>query len=283
MQDFFKSGLFKILLVVMASLVGLLIFEASIGNLVAPEQIIGMITKPFSEATTAANDSVSGFFDQVFQGSKYKEENELLKDELANLQKKIVDYEQIKGENQQLREAAGIKSSNPDFEIEPARVIARDPDDLYTFTISAGSLQGVAKDSPVITKRGLVGIVTKVGETYSKVTTILGLDIQVSAINSSKNEVGVVSGRADLLQNSLCAMLHLDKDTHLEPEDIISTAGGGGLYPPNIVIGKVKEIRVNDNGVSSYAVIEPTEDIQSVKDVTVVKKFAGQKAKQGND
>ena len=74
MQDFFKSGLFKILLVVMASLVGLLIFEASIGNLVAPEQIIGMITKPFSEATTAANDSVSGFFDQVFQGSKYKEE-----------------------------------------------------------------------------------------------------------------------------------------------------------------------------------------------------------------
>ena len=43
MQDFFKSVLFKILLVVMASLVGLLICEASIGNLVAPEQIIGMI------------------------------------------------------------------------------------------------------------------------------------------------------------------------------------------------------------------------------------------------
>lgn len=283
MQDFFKSGLFKILLVLMASLVGLLIFEASIGNLVAPEQIIGMITKPFSEATTAANDSVSGFFDQVFQGGKYKEENELLKDELANLQKKVVDYEQIKGENEQLREAAGIKANNPEFEIEPARVIARDPDDLYTFTISAGSLQGVVKDSPVITKRGLVGIVTKVAETYSKVTTILGLDMQVSAINSSKNEVGVVSGRADLIQRGLCAMLHLDKDTRLEPEDIVSTAGGGGLYPPNIIIGKVKEIRVNDNGVSSYAVIEPTEDIQSVKDVTVVKKFAGQKTKQGNN
>lgn len=283
MQDFFKSGLFKILLVVMASLVGLLIFEASIGNLIGPEQIIGRITKPFSEATTAANDSVSGFFDQVFQSSKYKEENELLKDEVANLQKKIVDYEQIKGENEQLREAAGIKSSNPEFEIEPARVIARDPDDLYTFTINAGSLQGVIKDSPVITKRGLVGIVTKVGETYSKVTTILGLDVQVSAINSSKNEVGVVSGRADLLQNGLCAMLHLDKDMHLEPEDIISTVGGGGLYPPNIIIGKVKEIRVNDNGMSLYAVVEPAEDIQSVKDVTVVKKFAGQKAKQDNN
>lgn len=282
MQDFFKSGLFKVLVAVVASLVGLLIFEASIGNLVAPEQIIGMITKPFSEATTSANDSVSGFFDQIFQSGKYKEENELLRDELANLQKKIVDYEQLKGENERLKEAADIKSKNPTFEVETAHVIARDPDDLYTFTINAGSLQGIEKDSPVITKRGLVGIVTKVAETYSKVTTILGLDIQVSAINNDKNEVGVVSGRADLLSDGLCVMLHLDKDTHLEPEDIISTAGGGGLYPSGVVIGKVKEIRVNDNGMSSYAVIEPTEDINAVRDVIVVKNFSGQKSKQSN-
>ncbi len=282
MQDFFKSGLFKILVAVAASLVGLLIFEASIGNLVAPEQIIGMIIKPFSEATTAANDSVSGFFDQIFQSGKYKEENELLKDELANLQKKIVDYEQIKGENDRLKEAAEIKSMNPAVEVETASVIARDPDDLYTFTISVGSLQGIKNDSPVITKRGLVGIVTKVAETYSKVTTVLGLDIQVSSINTAKNEVGVVSGRADLIQDGLCVMLHLAKDTRLEPEDIIATAGGGGLYPSGIVIGKVKEIRVNDNGVSSYAVIEPAEDINAVKNVTVIKSFSGQKAKQSD-
>ena len=282
MQDFFKSGLFKILIAVAASLVGLLIFEASIGNLVAPEQIIGMITKPFSEVTTATNDSVSGFFDQIFQSGKYKDENELLKDELANLQKKIVDYEQLKGENERLKEAAEIKAMNPVAEVETASVIARDPDDLYTFTINAGSLQGIEKDSPVITKRGLVGIVTKVAETYSKVTTVLGLDIQVSSINTAKNEVGVVSGRADLLPRGLCVMLHLDKDTHLEPEDIITTAGGGGLYPSGIIIGKVKEIRVNDNGVSSYAVIEPTEDINAVKNVTVIKSFSGQKAKQSN-
>ncbi len=282
MQDFFKSGLFKILIAVAASLVGLLIFEASIGNLVAPEQIIGMITKPFSEVTTATNDSVSGFFDQIFQSGKYKDENELLKDELANLQKKIVDYEQLKGENERLKEAAEIKSINPAAEVETASVIARDPDDLYTFTINAGSLQGIKKDSPVITKRGLVGIVTKVAETYSKVTTILGLDIQVSSINTAKNEVGVVSGRADLLPNGLCVMLHLDKDTRLEPEDIIATAGGGGLYPSGVVIGKIKEIRVNDNGVSSYAVIEPAEDINAVKNVTVIKSFSGQKAKQSD-
>ena len=236
----------------------------------------------FSEVTTATNDSVSGFFDQIFQSGKYKDENELLKDELANLQKKIVDYEQLKGENERLKEAAEIKSMNPVAEVETASVIARDPDDLYTFTINAGSLQGIEKDSPVITKRGLVGIVTKVAETYSKVTTVLGLDIQVSSINTAKNEVGVVSGRADLLPRGLCVMLHLDKDTHLEPEDIITTAGGGGLYPSGIIIGKVKEIRVNDNGVSSYAVIEPTEDINAAKNVTVIKSFSGQKAKQSN-
>ena len=74
----------------------------------------------------------------------------------------------------------------------------------------------------------------------------------------------------------MCAMFHLDKSTALEPEDIISTSGGGGLYPPNLIIGKVKEIRVSSNGMSAYAVVDPAEDIVSVKDVVVVKKFTGQ-------
>ena len=276
MQDFFKSKLFKILLVIMGSLVGLIIFEASTGNLLAPEQILGMIQRPFAEITTTTNDSVSGFFDQIFQGSKYKEENVLLKDEIANLQKKLVEYEQIKGENEQLKEAAGIKSKNPSFEIEPAKVVARDPDDLYTFTINVGTENGVLKNSPVITNRGLVGIVTNVAQTYSKVTTILGLNIKISSTCVEKNEIGIVSGQADLIGDNLCAMLHLDKSTALEPEDIVSTSGGGGLYPPNIIIGKVKEIRVSDSGMSAYAVVEPAEDIASVKEVIVVKKFTGQ-------
>ncbi len=276
MQDFFKSGLFKILLIVMGSLVGLIIFEASTGNLLAPEQVLGTITKPFTDLATTANDSVSGFFDQVFQGIKYKEENVLLKDEIANLQKKLVEYEQIKIENQQLKDASGIKSSNPSFEIEPARVVARDPDDLYTFTINVGTQNGVLKNSPVITNRGLVGIVTNVAQTYSKVTTILGLNIKISSTCLEKNEIGIVSGQADLIGDNLCAMLHLDKSTALEPEDIISTSGGGGLYPPNLIIGKVKEIRVSSNGMSAYAVVDPAEDIASVKDVIVVKKFTGQ-------
>ena len=276
MQDFFKSKLFKILLVIMGSLVGLIIFEASTGNLLAPEQILGMIQRPFAEITTTTNDSVSGFFDQIFQGSKYKEENVLLKDEIANLQKKLVEYEQIKGENEQLKEAAGIKSKNPSFEIEPAKVVARDPDDLYTFTINVGTENGVLKNSPVITNRGLVGIVTNVAQTYSKVTTILGLNIKISSTCVAKNEIGIVSGQADLIGDNLCAMFHLDKSTALEPEDIVSTSGGGGLYPPNIIIGKVKEIRVSDSGMSAYAVVEPAEDIASVKEVIVVKKFTGQ-------
>ena len=128
----------------------------------------------------------------------------------------------------------------------------------------------------MITNRGLVGIVTNVAQTYSKVTTILGLNIKISATCLEKNEIGIVSGQADLIGDNLCAMLHLDKSTALEPEDIISTSGGGGLYPPNLIIGKVKEIRVSSNGMSAYAVVDPAEDIVSVKDVIVVKKFTGQ-------
>ncbi|MDE5600421.1 MAG: rod shape-determining protein MreC [Oscillospiraceae bacterium] len=283
MQDFFRSIWFKILLVITAILVGLIIFGASTGQLLAPEQILRSITQPVGELVTSINNAVADFFDQIFQSGKYKDENELLKEEILNMQNKILDYDMMKSENEQLKEAAEIKSLHIDFDIEPANIIAKDPDDLYSFTINKGAYHGIEVNNPVITKSYLVGTVTKVGEMYSEVTTILSPDVQISAFNSTNGETGIVSGQADLIHDGYCAMFHLERETAACFGDLVATSGAGSVYPANLIIGTVNEVKVNSNGMSSYAVLKPTEDIMALKNITVVKNFTGKGSKLPGD
>ncbi len=155
-------------------------------------------------------------------------------------------------------------------------MIARDPENLYGFTIGVGSLSGVEENDPVITAAGLVGLVTSVSPTYSQVTTVLSPDLQISAYDTRTGSAGVVCGRADLAVFAECQMQHLDKDAGVSSGDLIATSGSSSLFPADIVIGSVSEVTISENGMSATLTIQPSVDVQSVTDVTVIKSFTGQ-------
>ena len=47
------------------------------------------------------------------------------------------------------------------------------------------------------------------------------------------------------------------------------------MYPKDLLIGTVKELRYEDNGVSQYALVEPFVDVKNVRDVFVLSDFEG--------
>ena len=67
-----------------------------------------------------------------------------------------------------------------------------------------------------------------------------------------------------------------EENNKIKVGDQISTTGVGGVYPKNISIGKVKEIKHNDFDTSLYAVVEPYENIKTVSDIVVITSFKGQ-------
>lgn len=276
MRNFFKSIWFKILLIILAILFGLFLFEASTGRLSAPSEMLGVVVEPVEKATSTVTNTVGGWFDQLFHSGRYKSENEELKEQIAQLQNQMVDYENLKSQNEQLKEIAGIKERHTDFEMEPASVVARDPEQLYTFTIDLGSMDDVQVNDPVITSAGLVGIVATVGPTYSQVTTLLSPDLQVACYDTGTGEAGIVSGRVDLASSGRCQMQHMDKDTNVSNGNLVATSGSSGIFPAGLVVGSIEETRINENGMSSYLVIQPSVDLETVTDVTVIKSFTGQ-------
>lgn len=204
------------------------------------------------------------------------EENEALNSEIAELRTQLVDYYDVKQENARLWRYYDLKRDYPQYELLPATVIRRDPsDDFYAFTINQGSNDGVSVGDPVVTEKGLVGWVSAVDASTSRVKTILSPDAKVGAIDTVSRDSGIVTGNVLFADQNLTTMTKISALNTMEQGDIIITSGISGIYPASIIIGEVTEIRFDEYDTSKYAVIKPYEDITSVIDVVVITNFEG--------
>ncbi|MCR2025348.1 rod shape-determining protein MreC [Anaerotruncus colihominis] len=245
----------------------------------AIEQVAGAIVAPFQKLSSTISDGVSGLFQRYARADEVAQENEALRDEINGLRAQLVNYEEYKHENEELRKYLDIeyKEEHPDFEMEPAAVVARDPDSrFYSFTIDRGSLDGVAPYDPVICADGLVGRVKEVGLTYSKVITILDVEIDVGAYDARTRDIGIVNGSVVLAADGRCIMNYLPRESGAAQGDLVVTSGGN-LYPKGLVIGKIARLDNAPGNISLYAEIEPTADIRNLTDVMVITSFNGQK------
>ena len=280
MGDFFKSRKFKVLIALFIMLIALMLRASWTGGLSpAIEQVAGAVVAPFQKLSSTISDGVSGFFRRYARADEVAQENEALRSEINELRAQLVNYEEYKHENEELRKYLDIayKEEHPDFEMTPAAVVARDPDSrFYSFTIDKGSLDGVAPYDPVVCADGLVGRVKEVGLTYSKVITILDVEIDVGAYDARTRDIGIVNGSVALAADGRCIMNYLPRESGAAQGDLVVTSGGN-LYPKGLVIGKIARLDNAPGNISLYAEIEPTADIRNLTDVMVITSFNGQK------
>ena len=204
------------------------------------------------------------------------DEVEILKKENAELRQSLVDYLELKEENSKLREYFKISRKNRDYKLVPAEVIARDPDDDFgAFTIGAGTSAGVKAGDAVITKNGLIGLVTRAELATAYVTTVLSPSLSVGAVDKCSGDRGVVCGSAELSGKNQAALKLIDENNTIKKSDLITTLGTGGVYPENLIIGNVVSVERDPFDSSPYAVVEPYDDIKSVESVAVITEFSG--------
>ena len=238
------------------------------GNSVITSAVNGFFKGLFQVTASATASADTPTYDELLQ------ENETLKQENAELREQLADYYDVKEENEKLREYYDLKKENPSYKIQPATVIRRDTnDDFYSFTLDIGSSQGVSVNDPVITENGLVGWVSQVDLGTCKVKTILSPDTKAGAVDKQSGDTGIVSGSTSLCDDNLTGFTKIAENNKIKEGDMIATSGTGGVYPGNLIIGKVKEIKFNSYDTSRYAVIEPYEDIRTITSAAVITEF----------
>ena len=278
MKEFFHSWVFKVLLALCIVMFAFLLRATmTMGASTVVEQIVGTITAPVQSLTSGLSGSITGFLDQFLRASEISQENEQLREENRKLIEQMVDYDNYKHENESLKEQLGIQEENPQWETMTASVIGRDPSDqFYSFTIDKGTLDGVSYQDPVITADGLVGIVSEVGPVFAKVTTILDVRLNVACQDVRTQDVATISGDIEMAQQGKCKMSLIPRESGIAKGDIVQTAGTSGLYPQGIVVGRVSDVGFEPQGTMMYAVVEPANDIKSIKDVVIITSFKGQ-------
>lgn len=276
MKDFFKTSSFKVLIIVVVVLLGLIIYTATAGGSFLAS-LLGFATSPMQSVSTQAVGAVTEFVDlDALSRDELKDMVNSLTEENADLREKLVDYENTQQENEQLREQLEITEQQPENTLRAATVIGRDPNDMfYGFFIDQGTLAGVEVGDPVITSQGLVGVVSQAYATTSRVTTLLSEDVNVSAVAPARGESGVISSGITSASAGLLRMSYLTSDTQIQPGDIITTSGVGGAYPADVIIGQVQSVQKSENDISYYAVVEPYQDLTNVQEAFVVIDFPG--------
>lgn len=275
MKTLFKNRTFKTIIAVIVCLVlGALISAANGHGETAQSTIVVTVFAPCHFAAQKISDGIGKISGNIKGDAEYEKEIRRLKDEIGDLQSQLVDYESLKNQNELYKEFLDIKEKNPDYQFTEASVIGRDSADIYkSFTISKGTINGVAVGDAVLYGKYIVGVIDKAYPDYSIVKTILDDNFNVSSYEIVTNEISYVTGAPALAKNGQCKMANLDSSTNISYGSIICTAGISGTVPKGLIIGTVAEIADEAEDISSYAVITPGVDIDEISSCIILTNY----------
>jgi len=278
MREFFRGKRFKVLVCVFALLLGFMInaaLEAGVASL--PERILKTITAPFTRLSSGISGWMEGNIDKVVNADKYKRENDELRKQISELNRRNIDVEELEKQIEQFRQMLEITKNYPDFKwaINTCSITARNANDVFGgFTINCGTDDGVSLYDTVITEIGLVGIITETAPNYSKVGTLISKEINIGVRTTRKNILGIIDNDIIYAKDGLCLISYITKDSDIAVGDTVVT-NGSDKYPANYMVGEVIEVFDDANGLSMHALVKPSEDVFRLTDVLVVTDFEG--------
>ncbi|MBQ2738804.1 MAG: rod shape-determining protein MreC [Oscillibacter sp.] len=238
--------------------------------------ITGVLTSPFRSGYTAVatwfNDKQAYYKDI----KALEAENAALKKTIAEMEETVRQAQADRDENELLRQLLGLRAQRRDLsDLEAATITERSVTNwVSSFTLNKGTTHGVEVGNSVIDATGaLVGVISEAGYNWSTVLTTVDTDTSLGARVFRTKDLGIAQGDFSLMGEDLLRLDYLPSDADLLAGDLVETSGLGGFYPSGLVIGYVKEVRMDDSGASSYAIVTPAADLDALTEVFVVKSF----------
>lgn len=226
---------------------------------------------PVQNLFSSAGQRIQSWLDAAVSFHELRAENDKLREEIAFVEGLLIQFQEMQKQNARYRQMLEFKESS-EFDLLAAELIARDPSQWFgTITINRGYLDGVRKESPVITDRGLVGMVSNVSPNSSQVILITDPRLAVSAMVQRSREpglVGIVEGYAQ--GPTYLRMTNLPPDVQVQPGDAVISSGLGGVFPKGLYIGTVKDLGEDHDGLVQSVTIEPRVNFNRLEEVFIV-------------
>lgn len=254
------------------------------GRLTPIQSTVTQITSSPQLVFTSVSDSIAGWIDSARRLRTLGTENNQLAAQNAEFRARIVKLEEQLIEYNWMRAQLNFAEANPDLLLSGAQIVARRIGEESSnfggsISLDLGADHGVAVGMPVITNAGLVGRISEVNRSTSKVLLITDPNSQVNAFLSNARVPGVIQGNP----GGTISLDFIQDGPEFEAGDTVLTSGSSialsgtksstRRFPKGIPIGTVVEVIKSDELLSRRAIVEPFEEFRSLELVLVITNF----------
>lgn len=210
------------------------------------------------------NASVTQYFSLVDVNKTLTERNIYLERQVEQL------TEQLEKAGRDSTEIERMQTSVlKDCNTIPAKVVSCSLNKLNNFiTIDKGYTDGVRKDMGVVCGTGVVGIVYLVSEHYSVLIPVLSSVSNISCTIRSRGYFGYLHWKGGSPEEAYID--DIPRHARFKLGDVIVTSGYSSVFPPGIVVGKIKHVYNSANGLSYRLKITLSTDFGRLRDVCVI-------------
>ena len=245
------------------------------GNSLLHRAVYGTLS-PLQAVVSAGVRGVRNVWFSYVDLRQVRQDNIRLQERLRDVETRFMERQRDAEEAARLRDLMELRRILP-HDTLVAQVIVRDALQWFRILkVDKGSRDGVKKDMAVISPTGVVGRVIFVGPSAAQVQLLLDQQSGVGARIERSRVTGVVSGQVssqsatpdadagDLVMKFVPALADVVEG------DVVVTSGLEGMFPPGLVIGRVRSV-VRGGGLFKDVRVAASADFDRLEEVLVVR------------
>ena len=158
--------------------------------------------------------------------------------EVVSMKLKIAQYESL------------LNASNDiEYDFRTSRIVGDFSNNFNsTLIVNSGKEENIKLDMPVSGSNGIIGRISHVGESLSRVLLISNINSRIPVIISEDGYHGMLVGQGR--ENPIIEFVeHIEK---ISIGDLVTTSGKGGIFPPFQLIGQVVGKKSNEIEISIF-------------------------------
>lgn len=198
-------------------------------------------------------------------------ELEKIKRENASLKSEQSFYKEILAENMRYRSLLGFKEKNKEYTLIGATTIMRDYGVWSnTIVVDRGEDSGLKKYMPVIIPEGIVGYVSDVYPTSSRIKLLIDPSCKIGVLvqRADSRVEAIASGNS--VHPGYLIVTNLSRESDIVKGDQIIASGYGGVYPKGMLVGTVDKVVSDEIGSTQYAEIKPAVNFNHLEEVFII-------------
>lgn len=270
-MKFIKNRINIIISLLIVIMIVLILFSSQRFSKSSIEGLAGDALNPIQKIIHTVSNSISNTYKGILKYSELVEENQNIKKENGQLKQESIFYDQLKHENERLREMLNFKNQLGNYEFIGVNIIGKTGGPyVNNYIVDLGQDDGFQNGMVVVSNGGLFGVITSVSDNWSIVSPIINGSVTASGVVQRTNgSNGIVKGHVKNDDNIL-KIEYFPIEEDVVEKDVIVTSGLGGVYPANIPIGEVVSIEVDNRKMSKNAYIRSYVDFEFPRELFVI-------------